>query len=283
MDHAQLQDLSLRQLRFVLLVALVFLPLELAFALRRARRTREALAADLAFASAGKVIVRVASVGLLGGVLPWLEDHGLASPLFAFVHDATVRALCDVSAGLLLFELGGYAYHRLAHRVPWLWRMHQVHHSATHMDWLASFRQHPLEVVLLTLAQNAPLALCGIPLGAHASVLVLLELHTVFVHANLHVTAGPLAQLVALPDFHHRHHARDAAPRNFASIFPWLDRLFGTYAADRAARFGVQAAPPEGFFALLALPFRRARGGYSFSSGAAKNASTSSRRASVSL
>ena len=54
--------------------------------------------------------------------------------------------------GLMLFELCGYAYHRLAHRVPALWRLHAVHHSAPTLDWLASFRQHPLEIGLVTLA-----------------------------------------------------------------------------------------------------------------------------------
>ena len=89
--------------------------------------------------------------------------------------------------GLALFELAGYGYHRLAHRVPALWRLHEIHHSSETMDWLASFRQHPLEILLMTLAQNAPLVLLGIPLGAHATVLVLLKLATVFVHANIRV------------------------------------------------------------------------------------------------
>ena len=107
--------------------------------------------------------------------------------------------MAETAVGLLLFELAGYAYHRLAHAVPALWRLHELHHSSETMDWLASFRQHPLEILLMTLAQNAPLVLLGVPLGAHATVLVGLKLATVFVHSNVRVPLGPLRFIVATP------------------------------------------------------------------------------------
>ena len=67
----------------------------------------------------------------------------------------------------------------------------------------ASFRQHPLEIMLVTLAQNAPLVLLGLPLGSHALVLLLLRLNTVFVHADLELPRGRamqwLSEVVATP------------------------------------------------------------------------------------
>jgi sterol desaturase/sphingolipid hydroxylase (fatty acid hydroxylase superfamily) len=127
------------------------------------------------------------------------------------------------------------------------------------MDWLASFRQHPLEILLLTLAQNAPLVLLGVPLGAHAIVLVILKLATVYVHSNLRVPLGPLRFVVATPRFHHRHHQRDGAVANFAALFPFLDVVFGSYdGADAAAgRFGVARPLPDSFVGLLLAPLRR--------------------------
>jgi sterol desaturase/sphingolipid hydroxylase (fatty acid hydroxylase superfamily) len=240
---ALLVEVVVRPLVFVALAALALIPLELlapAHAPRRGGRTR-----DLAFATLGQIGVRGVVVLGLGSVLAAAERHGLEAAPWA-AAPAWLSRVLDVALGLVLFELGGYAYHRLAHAVPWLWRLHALHHSSEHMDWLASFRQHPLEVVLMTLVQNLPLVLLGIPLGSHALVLALLKLNTVFVHANVRLSFGPLQHVVATPAFHHRHHQRDGAARNFAALFPWLDRLFGTHSSEPAREFGLTAPLCDG-------------------------------------
>lgn len=253
MASAALFDLVLRPLLFTALAGLALLPLERLVRARPPRRT--GFATDLAFATCGQVLTRVLLVFGVGWALSALDAIAVDRPLFQHVVDPRLRSLLDVASGLLLFELGGYGYHRLAHRVPWLWRLHAVHHSSETMDWLAAFRQHPLEIVLMTLVQNAPLVLLGVPLGAHASVLLLLRLHTVFVHSNLRVPAGPWSLVVAMPCFHHRHHQRDGAPRNFAALFPFIDRCFGTASAQPSTEFGSSEPLPQGFVGLLLHPF----------------------------
>jgi sterol desaturase/sphingolipid hydroxylase (fatty acid hydroxylase superfamily) len=247
-------DLLMRPLVFVALAALAFLPLE---HLAAAHAHRRRFATDLLFATAGQVLARGALVFATGLVLARLDAVALDRPLLASIGDRRARFAAEIGVGLLLFELGGYAYHRLAHEVPALWRLHEIHHSSETMDWLASFRQHPLEIVLVTLAQNAPLVLLGVPLGAHATVLVALKIATVFVHSNLRVPIGPLRFVVATPWFHHRHHQRDGAAANFASFLPALDLLFGSYRDDRADAFGIDRKLPDGFVGLLVTPFRR--------------------------
>jgi sterol desaturase/sphingolipid hydroxylase (fatty acid hydroxylase superfamily) len=169
---------------------------------------------------------------------------GAASPL------SDAPPVLTIALGLALVELSGYGYHRLAHRVPFLFRLHAVHHSAETMDWLASFRQHPLEIVLMTLAQNLPLVVLGVPLTDHALVILLLRVNTVFVHSNLRVPEA-LALLVATPSFHHRHHDRDREAKNFASVFPFLDRLFGTHDDAPAEAFGLEGTSSPSLVALL--------------------------------
>jgi len=40
---------------------------------------------------------------------------------------------------------------------------------------------------------------------------------------------GPLEHLIATPAFHHWHHTNDAyRDHNYAALFPWVDRLFGS-------------------------------------------------------
>jgi sterol desaturase/sphingolipid hydroxylase (fatty acid hydroxylase superfamily) len=258
-DDAIGTDLLVRPLLFVALAALAFLPLEHVAAAHTQRR--RSVATDLVFATVGQVLARVGLVLAAGLVLARLDGVALDRPLFAAIADRRLRFAADIGVGLLLFELGGYAYHRLAHAVPALWRLHEIHHSSETMDWLASFRQHPLEIVMVTLAQNAPLVLLGIPLGAHATVLVGLKLATVFVHSNVRVPIGPLRFVVATPRFHHRHHQRDGRVANFASFLPCLDLLFGSYSAGTSDRFGVDRKLPDGFVGLLLAPLRRRASG----------------------
>jgi sterol desaturase/sphingolipid hydroxylase (fatty acid hydroxylase superfamily) len=257
-------DAVVRVLLFTALAGLAFAPLEHLVGRHRGA-PRPGRLADLGFATFGSALVLLGVATAVGSALAGLERLALEDPLLGGIEGRSVRTALEVGVGLVVFELVGYAYHRLAHAVPWMWRLHAVHHSSARMDWLASFRQHPLEILLVTLAQNAPLVLLGLPLGSHALVLLALRLNTVFVHADLELPRGSvmrwLGELVATPAFHHRHHQRDGAPRNFSAVFPWLDRLFGTHDAAPAGPVGLAAPMPRSFLGLLVVPFVRPPGG----------------------
>lgn len=240
----------LTALLYAALVGLAFAPLERLFALRRERRSRRSLITDLLFAVVGGSLTRLLLILGLGTLLLWAHKGAVGAGLGSESWLARQPFALRLGVALLIFELCGYAYHRAAHRLPALWRLHRVHHSAPTMDWLASFRQHPLEIALMTLAQNLPLVILGVPLGEHALVVLLLALNTVFVHSNLRVPRL-LELVVATPRFHHRHHDADRAAANYASLFPWIDRMFGTHDGADAGRLGLPEPKDEGFLALL--------------------------------
>lgn len=253
-------DGIVRVLMFAGLAGLAFIPLERLYGRHEGRDhhgPRRDRLVDASFATVGALLVWAGMVSVVAGLLAVLEHFSLEDPLLIAIRSRPIRMVVEVAVGLFVFELMGYAYHRLAHVVPWMWRLHEVHHSSERMDWLASFRQHPLEILLVTLLQNAPLVLLGVPLGAHALVLVLLRVNTVFVHADLDLRPGLWSQLVASPGFHHRHHQRDGAARNYSAMFPWIDRLFGTYDSTPAGPVGLLRVTPRSFWGLLALPFTR--------------------------
>jgi sterol desaturase/sphingolipid hydroxylase (fatty acid hydroxylase superfamily) len=236
---------------YAALVALVFVPLEALAPLRHAKRVR--FSTDLLFATAGAVITRATIFALAGVTLYAADALELDGPL------ATLPPVVSIPLGLLYFELAGYFYHRLAHRSDLLFRLHEVHHSSTTMDWLAGFRQHPLEIALMTLVQNLPLVLLGLPLGAHALVVLFLRLNTLFVHSNLRTPAF-VGWFVATPAFHHRHHDVEGHRTNYATLFPWIDRMFGTHDARPGRTFGLSDMSGEpGFLGLLVRPFRTRR------------------------
>ena len=59
---------------------------------------------------------------------------------------------------VLLLDVWTYAWHRMNHRVPFLWRFHRVHHSDAQMDVTTASRFHTGEIVLSS-ALRIPLVL----------------------------------------------------------------------------------------------------------------------------
>mgnify|MGYP000858978511 CR=1 FL=1 len=161
---------------------------------------------------------------------------------------------------LLLGDFLGYWMHRAFHQ-GWLWRFHSVHHSSVDLDWLSSVRLHPVNDVLMRIATTLPVLALGFAPLAVAGLIPFLTAMAVLVHANVDWDWGPLRGWVASPCFHRWHHTDESAARdkNFAGMFPFWDRLFGTYYMPhdaRPARFGTSTPVPSHLLGQLLFPFR---------------------------
>jgi sterol desaturase/sphingolipid hydroxylase (fatty acid hydroxylase superfamily) len=178
--------------------------------------------------------------GAVGG-LPWLVQFALA---------------------MLLTDLVQYWFHRLFHRVPFLWGFHAVHHSARAMDWLAGSRMHFIEIVLLRGVTTLPLFTLGFAPSVMQAYVGMVYVYASLIHANVAGDFDRLGRFLVIPRFHHWHHAIDPAgvDKNFAIHFPWLDRLFGThYLPDGQwpSGYGVPETVPKGYLAQMKYPFVR--------------------------
>ena len=81
-------------------------------------------------------------------------------------------------------------------------------------------------------------------------------------HANLNWTLGPFRCVLAGPVFHRWHHtaAEQGGEKNFASTFPVLDLVFGTFYMPKTLpdAYGVaDKGVPSGFAAQMLYPFRQ--------------------------
>jgi sterol desaturase/sphingolipid hydroxylase (fatty acid hydroxylase superfamily) len=228
-------------------------------------RKRE-LVTDLCYWFVIPLLARYLRIGLL--VLGAALFFGITSAdgLVAFYdngHGPLAQLPLAVQAGLFLAgsDLMNYWIHRAFHRSA-MWKYHAVHHSSADLDWLSAARFHPINIFLGSVATDVVLLLAGIS----PNVLVFLGpftvAHSAFVHANLNWTLGPFRTVLAGPVFHRWHHtaADRGGEKNFASTFPILDVLFGTfYMPERALpdRYGVadQGFPPS-FGEQMLYPFR---------------------------
>jgi sterol desaturase/sphingolipid hydroxylase (fatty acid hydroxylase superfamily) len=127
-------------------------------------------------------------------------------------------------------ELLAYWAHRAMHRVPALWRFHRLHHADEPLAWHVAWRIHPIDAAVFALANVAACELVGAALPAAVAFVVARRAWTIVIHANIAWRRSPLDAVIATPPFHRRHHREDLAAANFASTFPILDRVFGTWA-----------------------------------------------------
>ena len=170
--------------------------------------------------------------------------------------------------GFLFLDLLHYWRHYLYHRAAWLWRVHQVHHGDPDFDLTIGFRFHPMELLLTQGLNLAAIALLAPPPAAVLAAELATLFQDLFEHGNLAIPAAVdrwLRLLLITPDMHRIHHSRSAPEQlaNYGTIFPWWDRMFGTYLHDPAGPQdqielgleGVGAGPSMSLWASLRIPF----------------------------
>ena len=136
--------------------------------------------------------------------------------------------------GFLALDLAIYAQHVAFHKVPWLWRLHRMHHADLDIDVTTGLRFHPIEILLSMLIKMAVVVLVGVPATAVIVFEVVLNATSMFNHANAAMPAWldrVVRLLVVTPDMHRVHHSvlRHETDSNFGFNLPWWDRLFRTY------------------------------------------------------
>ena len=132
---------------------------------------------------------------------------------------------------LFLMEFISYCLHRLYHRIPFLWRIHAVHHSDTDIDVTTSYRHHPFEPMINAFIIT-PIVFA---LGAPVITIILYNLVRtaidLFSHSNI-VLPEKLDKLLRIfivtPDFHRLHHSSNQTytDSNYSTFFPVFDYLF---------------------------------------------------------
>jgi len=171
-----------------------------------------------------------------------------------------VAALFTVSA-FVADDFTRYCVHWLLHRVPWLWEIHKVHHSAEVMTPFTLHRVHPLEGFAMAVRASITIgAVTGLfiwmfpgrvqgweILGVDAVSFAFALFGANLRHSQVWWSYGPkLERIFISPAQHQIHHSDD--PRHFnrnlgAALAIW-DWAFGTLYLIRGReplRFGLPA------------------------------------------
>ena len=182
-------------------------------------------------------------------ISPSLQAHFVALP-------AIVRFVLVILAA----DAVEYISHRAYHEVPWLWRIHAVHHSPEHMDWLSGSRLHFFEPLATRALVLVPIVLLGFPQDTIFAYLIFISVQSVLIHSNIKMDVGWLRYVIVTPQFHHWHHASDAEAidKNYAAHTPLFDMLGRTWhlPKDRwPVKYGTVKPIPGGMLGQFLHPF----------------------------
>lgn len=248
---------------WLLLLLLIFVPLERLFAIAPQKVFRRGWPTDLGYFFLNGLLVKTLLVFPIAAIA-WALHRVVPAAVHLTVGSWPLWA--RLAAAMVAGELGYYWGHRWTHQIPFLWRFHSIHHSAPEVDWLVNTRAHPLDVVFVRLCGFVPMYALGLaqPLvGTHIDVvpMLVLVIGTTWgyvVHANVRWRFGPVEWLVSTPHFHHWHHTKnDHVDRNYASMLPVMDVIFGSAYLPKKqwpAQYGIVGPMSKGLIGQLLHP-----------------------------
>ena len=162
------------------------------------------------------------------GIYAWLLKH---FALFQLPVDSPWVWI----SGLLLYDFCYYWLHRMGHQVNLLWAAHVVHHQSEEFNLSTALRQTS-SGPLLAWIFYVPLALLGYPVQVFVVIGLIDLLYQFWVHTEHIGRLGWFDRVFVSPSNHRVHHGVNDVylDKNYGGILILWDRLFGTYAEERA-------------------------------------------------
>jgi len=212
---------------------------------------------------------------LLSGqtVALWTLNHlnSVSEPLFLQWYYRDI-ILFYTFCLFILGDFSRYWLHRWMHTNRWLWKFHQVHHSAESLNPLTFYRLHPVEIILFAL-RHALVAgiITGIfifcfgarvdlyaVLGGNLFVVYLFAFTGNLRHSHIRLSYGRwLERVLSSPAQHQVHHQQQNMHKNFSSVLTLWDWLFGTLKLSRdvphTQKFGLGAGKRQDFDSIVKI------------------------------
>ena len=153
------------------------------------------------------------------------------------VQQLTAPSWMQDALAIVLLDYTLYWWHVVEHRVPWLYRFHQVHHADLALDTSTALRFHFGEFLASVPWRAAQVRVIGASPWALRTWQRLTMLSVLFHHSNVRLPLAlerALAHFVVTPRLHGIHHSIVAAEQdsNWSSGLTLWDWLHGTYRAN---------------------------------------------------
>lgn len=192
----------------------------------------------------GDALVNVLVGSVLGSFMlfghwniPWVSLAAVrAYAPFQFEITAPV-----IIAHILVGDLCFYVFHRLAHTRVFFLLDHSVHHSSRQLNFSTNLRISLVSILYAWTPMIIPVLL-GFHPGLLIACFALANAVPFFMHNHYVGKLGWLEYVFNTPSHHRVHHGINGCyiNKNFAGIFIFWDKIFGTYAEEvEPVRYGV--------------------------------------------
>ena len=134
----------------------------------------------------------------------------------------------------LFLDLIVYAWHRINHIYPSLWKYHVFHHEEKELNVFSTFHFHPKEILISTIWRAILLPLMGIDPAALLLYNAVFFAVILFHHSNYKISYRwdkILQHIIVSPGLHHLHHSVKMieSNSNYGSVFSFWDKVFGSF------------------------------------------------------
>jgi len=189
------------------------------------------------------------TIGLLtGNIIVAFSIKGLILAFHFYLYQFKVLELANILPlwamwilTFIMIDLVFYIYHRMSHRVRFLWAIHLSHHSSEEMNFAVSFRQAwfgPISKIPFFMA----LPLLGFDPTIIAVAGVMSTLWGIVGHTQIVGKLGFVEWVFNTPSHHRVHHGsnKQYIDKNYGNLLIIWDRMFGTFEPEEEpVRFGL--------------------------------------------
>lgn len=171
--------------------------------------------------------------------------------------------------GIIVLDLTVYWQHRIFHVVPFLWRLHRVHHTDTEFDVTTALRFHTIEIFLSYFIKALVIVSLGITFESVIIFEVVLNFCAMFNHGNYKLPSliEKVTRLfIVTPSMHRIHHSvvKEETNSNYGFCLSVWDKVFGSYVHNpkedpKSMNIGIETfrnIKDQDLFQLLAQPFK---------------------------
>ncbi len=134
----------------------------------------------------------------------------------------------------IVLDMIVYAEHVLFHKIPFLWRIHKVHHCDLDLDFSSGLRFHFFESILSVITKIIVVLALWAPVLAVVLFEIVLNFSAMFNHSNFNLPKKLdrfVSKFIVTPKFHEVHHSQKIweSLSNYWFFLSTWDYLFGTY------------------------------------------------------
>tara|TARA_X000000950_G_scaffold184281_1_gene223131 strand:+ start:3711 stop:4589 length:879 start_codon:yes stop_codon:yes gene_type:complete len=242
----------------LLLISLLVWGLELLFPWRKQQGVfRKDFGLDVFYMFFNFFLFALVINGVYGGLQLFFQKLGITLTSLTLFDIKNLAFGVQLFVFFVLLDFFQWLTHILLHKIHFLWKFHQVHHSVKEMGFAAHFRYHWMENVLYKPLKTLGIMILG---GFEPDQAYLVHFFAILIghlnHANVKISWGPLKYILNNPIMHLYHHAY-ALPKgkfgvNFGISLSLWDYLFKTHYVPEASGtiklgFPKEEQMPKGF------------------------------------